>query len=79
MQLSVRLPIYDATVLQLWPSSPISSSAGGDADAPPSVLFSTQPSIATWEMWDTIRSICNYNPRLTLSESSRPVRCVYSF
>ncbi|KAH9936058.1 PRMT5-domain-containing protein [Amylocystis lapponica] len=62
MQLSVRIPIYDTTVLQLWPSS---AKALG-ADAPPAVLFSAQPSIATWEMWDTIRSICNYSPRLTL-------------
>jgi hypothetical protein len=22
---------------------------------------------ATWEMWDVIRSICDYNTRLTLS------------
>ena len=24
---------------------------------------------ATWEMWDMIRSICDYNPRLTLSKN----------
>ena len=25
---------------------------------------------ATWEMWDLIRSICDYNPRLTLSKNA---------
>lgn len=39
----------------------------------PSVIAGTsevsdQPSIASWEMWDTIRSVCDYNTRLSLSE-----------
>ena len=37
----------------------------------PSELLETTPGIslnATWEMWDLIRSICDYNPRLTLSK-----------
>lgn len=35
----------------------------------PSVLFSDEPSVATWEMWDAIRTVCDYNPRLTLSRA----------
>ena len=38
----------------------------------PSEQLETTPGIslnATWEMWDLIRSICDYNPRLTLSKN----------
>lgn len=47
----------------------------------PSVVFSPSEQLeatpgvslnATWEMWDLIRSICDYNPRLTLSKA-----CLY--
>ena len=27
---------------------------------------------STWEMWDTIRSLCGYHPRLSISMSLRP-------
>jgi type II protein arginine methyltransferase len=46
------------------PSTPVRSSE-------PRAVSSTRASEAelnaTWEMWDAIRSICAYNPRLTLS------------
>lgn len=29
---------------------------------------------ATWEMWDMVRKICGYNPRLSLSVSSQSVK-----
>ena len=65
MQLSVRVPIYDPSMIHpdhSAPKSPLSA-------APSSTkLVDDHPSIATWEMWDTIRTICGYNPRLTLSE-----------
>ena len=65
MELSVRIPIYDPIMLH------VSSSAGSAISAAtmssPSVLFSDEPSVATWEMWDAIRTVCEYNPRLTLS------------
>ena len=38
----------------------------------PSEQLETTPGVslnATWEMWDLIRSICDYNPRLTLSKN----------
>ena len=58
MQLSVRLPIYDPSKIQLA-HTPLS--------ARPPPLVDDHPSIATWEMWDTIRCICDYHARLTLS------------
>nr|GAT60798.1 Shk1 kinase-binding protein 1 [Mycena chlorophos] len=83
MHLSIRLPIYSPTVL----NSPISTSPSPpllrspspvpatprlvisddrSADAPPTNLD------ATWEMWDVIRSICDYNTRLTLTLDLTP-------
>jgi len=38
----------------------------------PSVLFSDEPSVATWEMWDAIRTVCDYNPRLSLTLDLTP-------
>ena len=32
------------------------------------ITISPNPDLA-WELWDSIRSICNYNPRLSLSKS----------
>jgi protein arginine N-methyltransferase 5 len=76
--LSVRLPIYNPSAFQ--PSPPASALP----PAPPSVSKPTlvvsdattgrlTPSSegqlnATWEMWDVIRSMCDYNTRLTLSK-----------
>ncbi|KAA1467478.1 PRMT5-domain-containing protein [Dentipellis sp. KUC8613] len=39
----------------------------------PSTRASEAELNATWEMWDIIRSICDYNPRLTL----KPIRHVF--
>lgn len=81
LSLSVRLPIYNPSVFQ--PSSPKSAfqtpSRGQVAASPstPALVVSdssperpqnSETSLnATWEMWDLIRSMCDYNPRLTLS------------
>ena len=43
-------------------SSVDSGSGTGAGCSPP------ESNMTTWEMWDTIRTICGYNPRLTLSE-----------
>lgn len=80
MQLSVRLPIYDPSAIQpaKTPTTPLSAVSSGFgkrgsgssvAPAPHAVtaLVDDQTSIATWEMWDLIRSICEYHPRLSLS------------
>lgn len=74
MEFSVRVPIYDAvTVVQvpsrspspvpspIEPTSRFSPASAETAGAPP------ESNMTTWEMWDTIRTICGYNPRLTLS------------
>lgn len=70
MQLSVRLPIYDPSMIQLAQQTQAQTplTATSVAAAPP--LLDDHPSIATWEMWDAIRCICDYHPRLTLSGSS---------
>ncbi|KAF7316878.1 Protein arginine N-methyltransferase [Mycena chlorophos] len=83
MHLSIRLPIYSPTVLNsplsTSPSPPLLRSPSPvpatprlvisderSADAPPTNLD------ATWEMWDVIRSICDYNTRLTLTLDLTP-------
>ncbi|PSR79042.1 hypothetical protein PHLCEN_2v7229 [Hermanssonia centrifuga] len=69
MQLSVRLPIYDPSMIQIDATPPNSTSS---TPSQPVALDDNHPSIATWEMWDVIRSICNYNPRLTLTLDLTP-------
>ncbi|TFK40311.1 shk1 kinase-binding protein 1 [Crucibulum laeve] len=83
--LSVRLPIYSPSVLQ--PGSPISAfhpaSPSTPLKSPPKLVISdtspeTRPGAsegelnATWEMWDLIRSMCDYNTRLTLTLDLTP-------
>lgn len=81
MQLSVRIPIYDRSLMQLAaaasgvasPNSPGTSSSPNGGKGNPFIgsgagEVSDQPSIASWEMWDTIRTICEYNVRLSLSK-----------
>ncbi|KAG6844122.1 hypothetical protein H0H87_009609 [Tephrocybe sp. NHM501043] len=87
IHLSIRLPIYDPSVLHY--TSPSSSDPFLSTDAglspiksPPKVVvsgssekLSTAPESelnATWEMWDLIRSICEYNTRLTLTLDLSP-------
>ncbi|KAF9450345.1 PRMT5-domain-containing protein [Macrolepiota fuliginosa MF-IS2] len=97
--LSVRLPIYNPTILQTQaiPSFPTGSSSGSpglglspggilptpplpslvispDATSSPtsSGISSESEMNATWEMWDLIRSICDYNTRLTLTLDLTP-------
>ncbi|KAI0787942.1 PRMT5-domain-containing protein [Fomes fomentarius] len=79
MEFSVRVPIYDAvTVVQvpsrspspvpspIEPTSRFSPASADTAGAPP------ESNMTTWEMWDTIRTICGYNPRLTLTLDLTP-------
>ncbi|GJE96614.1 PRMT5-domain-containing protein [Phanerochaete sordida] len=67
MQLSVRMPIYDPSLIHLDYGSPNPTSTGTSTK-----LVDDHPSIATWEMWDTIRCICDYHPRLTLALDLTP-------
>lgn len=41
----------------------------GGASKPPPPCAPEGELNATWEMWDIVRSVCDYNSRLTLSES----------
>jgi len=84
VSLSVRLPIYNPSILQVQPQAPFVSpnpqSPGPSLSARPSVVISSHPDPVhpgsngslntTWEMWDVIRTMCDYNPRLTLSKHS---------
>ncbi|PIL29772.1 hypothetical protein GSI_07977 [Ganoderma sinense ZZ0214-1] len=80
MEFSVRIPIYDAvTVMQVPSRSPSPA-----PDTPPKSRFSVastvdlgsgsppESNMTTWDMWDTIRTICGYNPRLTLTLDLTP-------
>ena len=82
MHLSVRVPVYDPTVFQLVtptprppspsPSiSPSSIASGISTASSKSMSFphTTEEEFnGTWEMWDVIRTICENDPRLSLSE-----------
>lgn len=65
LHISVRIPIYDPrsastdTLSQQTPPENVPLSA--HARAPDGDLSST------WEMWDVIRSVCGYSPRLSLA------------
>lgn len=58
VQISIRLPVaeYTASELAARPGTPAFHAAVGDADR-----------CETWEMWNTLRGMCNYSPRLSLS------------
>lgn len=83
--LSIRIPIYIPNATSTSSMIPSSSSTSmrminGAAASPASIAsfasnhaapLSEADLNATWEIWDTIRGLCNYNNRLSLSESSR--------
>lgn len=75
ISLSVRLPIYHPAMFQPTPTQASHSSTGssvqlGTPSTPNDVSSTTGNSLnATWEMWDVIRTMCDYNTRLTLSTS----------
>ncbi|KAF8625564.1 hypothetical protein AX15_005327 [Amanita polypyramis BW_CC] len=84
LNFSVRLPIYNPSVLR--PETPTSGiiQAGTaksanlptfliSRDAPHSLSSAPEGELnATWEMWDVIRSICDYDTRLTLTLDLSP-------
>ncbi|KAH9959604.1 PRMT5 arginine-N-methyltransferase-domain-containing protein [Russula dissimulans] len=53
-------------------SSPTTPIRPPDTRAAPSTKASEAELTATWEMWDAIRTICAYNPRLTLTLDLMP-------
>ncbi|KAF8269557.1 PRMT5 arginine-N-methyltransferase-domain-containing protein [Lactarius quietus] len=67
MQFSIRLPIYNPSIFQS--NSGQSSTQHENPSLHPPVPAELN---ATWEMWDVIRSICAYNPRLTLTLDLMP-------
>ncbi|CDO72463.1 hypothetical protein BN946_scf184980.g4 [Trametes cinnabarina] len=77
MELSIRVPIYDPTSVLQVPSrapSPVGSKRSSAASMGAEEAMGTPPesNMTTWEMWDTIRTICGYNPRLTLALDLTP-------
>ncbi|BGP06595.1 hypothetical protein JCM10049v2_002419 [Rhodotorula toruloides] len=58
INISIRLPVaeYTASELAARPGTPAFHAAVGDADR-----------CETWEMWNTLRGMCNYSPRLSLT------------
>lgn len=65
MQLSIRLPIYDPSIFR--DEDPSSGERPG-AKASESELN------MCWEMWDTVRTLCDYSPRLTLGMLQLSIR-----
>ncbi|KAF9236733.1 PRMT5-domain-containing protein [Melanogaster broomeanus] len=84
MHISVRLPIYDPAVFQTkesptpTPTTPSASSSNFVIPTPsPSISLRSSKAPegelnATWEMWDVIRTVCDYNVRLTLTLDLTP-------
>ncbi|KIL64458.1 hypothetical protein M378DRAFT_11467 [Amanita muscaria Koide BX008] len=85
LNFSIRLPIYNPSFLRAeTPASPLLLSGQPDTSqssalptlllpdsAPQSILSTPEGEVnATWEMWDVIRSICDYDTRLTLALDS---------
>ncbi|KAJ7494686.1 PRMT5-domain-containing protein [Mycena galericulata] len=70
MHISIRLPIYNPSVLEGHlspnPSSPSSTPRARRRDGIRGI------STGTWEMWDLIRSICDYSTRLSLTLDLTP-------
>ncbi|KAF9069256.1 PRMT5 arginine-N-methyltransferase-domain-containing protein [Rhodocollybia butyracea] len=86
MSIAIRLPVYDTTSVTepIVPVSPSSSSSSLQSSSTPSTprLFVSNSTDslapleahidAAWETWDLIRSICDYNIRLTLALDLTP-------
>ncbi|RDB25973.1 Protein arginine N-methyltransferase 5 [Hypsizygus marmoreus] len=90
IHLSIRLPIYNPSVLQSSSSTSIldaesilASATRSPSRCTPRLAVSGSSSEklsaapegelnGTWEMWDLIRSICDYNTRLTLTLDLSP-------
>ncbi|KAH9945240.1 PRMT5-domain-containing protein [Epithele typhae] len=49
-----------------------SESVGGPSGGVRADTLGPESNMTTWEMWDTIRTICGYNPRLTLALDLTP-------
>ncbi|KAF8896284.1 PRMT5 arginine-N-methyltransferase-domain-containing protein [Infundibulicybe gibba] len=81
IHLSIRLPIYNPSIFHPSPSNaaPRTPPRAGTSPHAPRLMIPDRdvpaPEAevnATWEMWDVIRSMCDYNPRLTLTLDLSP-------
>ncbi|KAF8899935.1 shk1 kinase-binding protein 1 [Gymnopilus junonius] len=82
LYLSIRLPIYNPSVFQpVTPMlSPVPLASTANATTPSLVISESEQQSdteggsvnATWEMWDLIRSMCDYNIKLTLTIDLSP-------
>jgi len=66
LQISIRLPVaeYSEAELAARPGTPAFQALTGDSDRN-----------ETWEMWNTLRGMCSYSPRLTSVRPSPAWRC----
>jgi protein arginine N-methyltransferase 5 len=70
LNLSIRIPIYvppAATAASLHASGVPESNQTHSSQVQKDLHATENELIATWEMWDTIRTICGYNHRLSLT------------
>ncbi|KAJ7127039.1 PRMT5-domain-containing protein [Mycena epipterygia] len=83
MHISIRLPIYNPSVLEahlsptpaspsLLPSSPVPSTPRLVVSDEKGAETTSADLDGTWEMWDVIRSICDYSTRLSLTLDLTP-------
>ena len=83
--MSVSIPVSDPTELKRTkesngypfnvPPSPVSSSPLSPIGPPTDLRPFTGDPSSTWEVWDTIRTLCSYAPRLGLGLSSFKPTC----
>ncbi|KAJ7739774.1 shk1 kinase-binding protein 1 [Mycena maculata] len=82
MHISIRLPIYNPSVLEthLSPISSPSTAYSSPTPSTPRLVVSDEQGAetasgdldGTWEMWDVIRSMCDYSTRLSLTLDLTP-------
>ncbi|KAJ4476233.1 PRMT5 arginine-N-methyltransferase-domain-containing protein, partial [Lentinula aciculospora] len=70
MNLAIRLPVYDTSILEPAVTVPLSPSSLNRPSSSQALLESHID--AAWETWDLIRSICDYNIRLALALDLTP-------
>lgn len=69
-QISIRLPVAEYTNAQL---------AARPGTPAPGSSIQADDRCETWEMWNTIRTLCGYSPRLTLSKLGECCRMPASY
>lgn len=72
INLAIRIPLYDVTHL-------LAAANGTNEVAPKMSRPPTEADLTEiYQMWDTIRTICGYNAKLSICESTLPMPCTQS-